>query len=448
MNDKLAFHFVEALDNVRSFHPHYRPVQWGKEKMVMATPGTAHMSIGSFRSLFGIPSDRSAVIGVPNDFNIEFALRSAIFIRLATAFAHFRGWRLVAPFIIQSTATARLMTGLNFFQTEPGLLREWKRLCSSRRGKCFISARLANKLDIFHPKVVIVTAVESQNSFAVVGSGNLSVGGLRTNIECRLFTSDATTLANLIRWFDAQWELARDLTLRDIAEYESHYLRVRKATNRIRKQEAFVAEKIDRRTEAVFQEREKAVAAAKNYFDTPEFKQAYEKRRIAVQEIREALHIPIFDFTRDEWNRFYRIGELGRLRNAFRDKLFARKARLKRALVQLLDEHTSIEQRLASVVERNGKNHIRGFGLNGASKILAAHNPVKWPAFNTPVEITLRHFGYEPPRASKSSHYLQFVEAMESFRSDCGAPDVLALDAFFRHWHRRLKNRDGRRQSN
>jgi hypothetical protein len=44
----------------------------------------------------------------------------------------------------------------------------------------------------------------------------------------------------------------------------------------------------------------------------------------------------------------------------------------------------------------------------------------------------LRYFGYEAPKgAGIVARYLKFAELMQEFRVDCGAPDMLALDAFF-----------------
>src|SRR2546422_509364 len=80
----------------------------------------------------------------------------------------------------------------------------------------------------------------------------------------------------------------------------------------------------------------------------------------------------------------------------------------------LLDENGGMRQRLAAVLDRNGKFHIRGLGLNVVSKILAVHDSQKWPVFNGPVEETLHHFGYEPPRGvGKVGRYLKFAEVME-----------------------------------
>ena len=54
-----------------------------------------------------------------------------------------------------------------------------------------IRARIfADKRITFHPKVLIVTTRSLR--FAVIGSGNLSAGGLVDNIECGLYSDFGT----------------------------------------------------------------------------------------------------------------------------------------------------------------------------------------------------------------------------------------------------------------
>ena len=134
-----------------------------------------------FRSVLGFSEDQAVVIGLPSDFNFDSEIAAATEIRLATAFAHLKGWKLIAPAFLRSSASIQLLTGLDFFQTEPKLLREWNRLTAPDAAQPHISARLAKRLTTFHPKILIASSTASPASFAIVGSGNLSFGGLRSN---------------------------------------------------------------------------------------------------------------------------------------------------------------------------------------------------------------------------------------------------------------------------
>ena len=397
-----------------------------------------------FRSVLGFSEDQAVVIGLPSDFNFDSEIAAATEIRLATAFAHLKGWKLIAPAFLRSSASIQLLTGLDFFQTEPKLLREWNRLTAPDAAQPHISARLAKRLTTFHPKILIASSTASPASFAIVGSGNLSFGGLRSNTECSLYTKDSAMVAALTEWFEDEWNNhAADLTNADIGNYERKYKKLRKATAQVRKEQKEVEERLEERAEATFREREKAVASATGYFESRAYSKAYDSRRGAVDHIRQVLDMPRFGFDKRGWNEFFNIPELGRLRQVYRDSIFRNQKRLKDGMRYLLDENVGMRQRLAAVLDRNGKFHIRGLGLNVVSKILAVHDSQKWPVFNGPVEETLHHFGYEPPRGvGKVGRYLKFAEVMESFRADSAAPDVLALDAFFK-WYEKTKLNSG-----
>src|SRR5205823_12381251 len=113
------------------------------------------------------------------NFKILDELEQADSIRLAMAFCHMTGWNRLAPAIIKSKGNVYLLTGLDFSQTEPALLHVWNRLSVIPR---FQPRLVTSKLGIFHPKVLIVSSASKR--FALVGSGNLSEGGLRANTEC------------------------------------------------------------------------------------------------------------------------------------------------------------------------------------------------------------------------------------------------------------------------
>lgn len=398
----------------------------------METSAAPTLQKRKLRGVFGFSGDRAIVIGLPDDFSFQSAVASATRIRLATAFAHLKGWHLIKSAILGSNAHTQLLTGLDFFQTEPKLLREWSRLTVRDESRPQIEAGLARQVTTFHPKILIVS---SAVNFAIVGSGNLSFGGLRTNTECSLYTEDFLTVASLIDWFDDEWRRANALNDRDIEDYERKYKELRKARERMRKEQAQVQETMQKRAEAIFRERKKALAEAAKYFKSSAYSKAYEDRKEGAGRIRDVLGVLPFGFNKDEWSEFFSITALGKLLPIYRDRMFRNEKRLKEGLNYLLDEGVDIQRRLAAVLDKSGKFHIQGLGINLLSKILAVHGSRKWPVFNEPVEKTLRHFGYEPPRSAGAvGRYLKFAEAMEGFRRDSGAPDVFALDAFFK-WY-------------
>jgi len=386
------------------------------------------------RGVFG-DSDDAVVIGLPSGFDLGAALAGADGIWLATAFAHLDGWNLLAPHILRGKARVVLITGLDFCQTEPKLLREWAKLSEGHYDSPNLSAYIANRTTTFHPKVLLVS-LSAGAAFAIVGSGNLSVGGLRTNTECSLYTDRDSDIDALKVWFEHILDDAHTLSDIDINAYVPHYEEAHKATETVEEHGALV--------QAAFRDRAEAVHEAKKYFSTPQFKNTYEGRKKGAARIKKVLGMPSFDISRSGWIEFFRIPELGRLRQAYQSSLLKKLPEIRRLFRYLLNDPLKTEKRLADVL--TGKHHIRGVGINVISKVLAVSNPHKWPVFNKPVAVTLRHFGYVASRGkTRTEKYLEFANAMMGFMSDSATPDTFALDAFFRHWYEQKK--PGKRQS-
>ena len=119
----------------------------------------------------------AAVVGLPPHFSLVKRLAGSTCIRMATAFAHASGWKLVSEPILRSKGEVHILAGLDFFQTEPPLLSSWlKETHRSDNFKCKV-VTANHKKWTFHPKVLIVHGAQGAE-FAVVGSGNLSAGGL------------------------------------------------------------------------------------------------------------------------------------------------------------------------------------------------------------------------------------------------------------------------------
>lgn len=148
-------------------------------------------------------TDRSVLVGAPEDFDFPAALKGANIIRLANAFGHMSGWNEIKESLLESGASnIQILLGQAFYQTEPALILALKELQSTSSGPA-IEVKLASAVATFHPKVLIVA--HPSTPFCIVGSGNLSRGGLLSNVECGLFTSHLTDIDALNQWFATQW---------------------------------------------------------------------------------------------------------------------------------------------------------------------------------------------------------------------------------------------------
>jgi len=384
-------------------------------------------------SLF--PDSRAIVFGLPQNFDLLSEIVSAKSIRLGTAFAHKSGWEMLCPQIIDSRAEKFLLAGSNFFQTEPPILWEWLRLSESGAAS---AALHSNKGIMFHPKVLLV---EGHLSFGIVGSGNLSRGGLQGNIECGLFVEKGVLLLQLQNWFDGVFNEATPLRHSIVLDYERNWNSLRKLAKELRNRQKGLEDKLAEKSVAVMKNWDDALSAARSYLVSSHFRKAYEARVAGGTLIKDFLRYPEFDFDEEGWRGFYSVQEFGHLIPLYRNSIFRKRDKLQRGLRQLVSQESVTLRVLNEFLSKKGKFHIKGFGLNAISKILAVHAPSNWAAYNQPVEKTLRRFGYLPPRgASAAGKFAAFTRMMDTFKSATGLQDAYALDAFFYHLFREKKN--------
>lgn len=372
----------------------------------------------------------AVVVGLPKDFDLSGALRSAKEIRLATAFAHLSGWNSLKSGIEASAGDVFLLTGLEYNQTEPALLKDWMHLKLSRSHKVNVS--LASSKPFFHPKVLIVRSPKTR--FAIVGSGNLSSGGFQSNCECGIFVRDTPTVNSLCGWFDAQFGAGEPLNERMIKVYEPHYKKAKKQAAALAKEQKKTEEKLKDIGESSFAKWNRALQLAETYFRDDKFNAKYTRRRKSVRRMLRFLNPPTFDFDGTGWFNFYQQTVLGALDSRSRDKVFKKRPRLRKALLELV---SSPEEALRGILGRKGKLRINGFGENTVSKVLAATFPSDWPVYNSRVAKVLEDFGYKSPRgAGRDGRYIAFRNAMQKFMTACkerglSHVDAISLDAFF-----------------
>jgi len=166
--------------------------------------------------LLGLGS--ALIVDLPSGFDLKAELLHAQSIKLATAFAHWTGWKHFEPHIEKTSANVKLLSGLSFCQTEPDVLYDW--LQRAQKGR--VQARLfTDAKTTFHPKVLLVR--NSRRAFVVVGSGNLSEGGLLQNVECGLYSDNKGLYSRVNDWFERLFgddSLTANLTEPDIRRYK------------------------------------------------------------------------------------------------------------------------------------------------------------------------------------------------------------------------------------
>jgi HKD family nuclease len=246
------------------------------------------------------------VVDLPSGFNLKAELLHAQSIKLATAFAHWTGWKHFQPHIEKTAANVKLLSGLSFCQTEPDVLYDWLQRTQTGR----VQARLfTDAKTTFHPKVLIIR--NSRRAFVVVGSGNLSEGGLLQNVECGLYSDDKGVYSRVNDWFERLFgddSLTTDLAEPDIRRYKKRFDAAKKARKLVEKLQEQAEQDIGERHNAGLRRWNHAVALARKFFKSKKFKSHYAAQRPRdAKEIKDALNYPQFDFDREGLEAFYKI---------------------------------------------------------------------------------------------------------------------------------------------
>ncbi|MDF7824106.1 phospholipase D-like domain-containing protein [Pontiellaceae bacterium B12227] len=364
----------------------------------------------------------------PKGFDLASEIKRAKEVWVVTAFAHWSGWKQIRNGILSSRAKTTLVAGLDFCQTEPRVLRDWiGKDLGALRAKAFIHVGKRT----FHPKIFVV---EGKTTFALVGSGNLSAGGLGNNVECFSYIDKVKTVGEIKAWLKMALEKNDEfvpITTQYIKTYEAKWKLAEKSKKATEKKGLEATSIISKANKAKMKDWSAAVAEAKKYFKSSEFGW-HKDQKNAAKRILKVLHYPEFKFDKADWDEFYKIKNMGHLIPIYKYRVFRQRTKLQKSLRILADKSLNVADRVDAVLDPSKASHVTHLGINAVTKILASMEPKKYPVWNAPVKKALAYFGYESPRgASVGQKYAAYAELMKKFMKDCGAPDMLALDCFF-----------------
>jgi len=123
---------------------------------------------------------------------LKKSLKNANDVKFSVAFLKYSGYSLIKSYIeniLKNRGIVEFLVGLDFRTTDPDTLLELKFLQSSNANlKCFcFSDPGKNAPSVFHPKLYLMK--NNKKTVAVVGSSNLTKGGLADNTELNVVLS-------------------------------------------------------------------------------------------------------------------------------------------------------------------------------------------------------------------------------------------------------------------
>lgn len=360
------------------------------------------------------------------------------------AFAKMSGLRSILPSLKKALAsglTARFAIGLDFYQTEPELLRQLFRL----GGKHALKLYLSDSSSTFHPKVY---AMSHGNSYTVViGSANLTRGGLHDNYEASAqVDARNSTLFQSVKEHIDELISSKELVLatpKRIAEYERRHL--------INQAQQLLAK---RRTEKAFSR-----AETKTGTDTQTLSEI-------LQEMRDDTSSSGFEEnsilrTNNRQNAARKMGEIAGLQN-FDAVSFLKHYedlignfhsgglhRGKNIISQKAEDFCKAMVEAANVGQLNPEDayqlllghfqHIPRAGTNVITEVLHAIDCKRFAVMNQNAVSGLRLAGvYDfPLKPNKTTVngalYARFCETADAVRQELGLADFTELDALFNY---------------
>lgn len=167
---------------------------------------------------------------------INQSIETCTQLRMAVAFAKMSGYQLIKETLdsfIQKNGRVTLLIGLDFHTTDPGVLRELSKYLDTKESfELYCLSGNINQTATYHPKLYLFSHSDDKTT-AIVGSSNLTRGGLEDNveinIEIRTDTSDSV-ITDLLDDFQ-QMELA-DRRKKPNAAYIDYYEELYKISRR------------------------------------------------------------------------------------------------------------------------------------------------------------------------------------------------------------------------
>ncbi|MBO0324054.1 phospholipase D family protein [Muricauda sp. CAU 1633] len=287
------------------------------------------------------------------------------------------------------------------------------------------NVRIYTNTQYFHPKLYL--SKNKTELTAVIGSANCTNGGLNSNVELSIMTTENKSCRDLKEWFDKTYDLAKPLTLQFLSKYQVEYnerLRRKKADEKTASKEKNQLEKED----AVnFVERREFLKVLKSYKQSKEYESIVVDRKESINKLRKSIDYP--NFEKIDIDEFFQIWALGHLIALPKPTIKREIKKFRKLLIMLCDESIDIALRYNLALE--GKYKIRGINEGLISKILIIHNPSGYYVKNNKTTLALKKFGIQLPRGlSKGEKYKITTKVLKDICKETGIENLSVLDYY------------------
>ena len=365
-------------------------------------------------------------------------------ILIAVAFLSKPGWGIVNGWLQDSLERGghiELFVGTNFYQTDPSALREAEALLRGRTGCTLWLCRRSSK-SVFHPKLYVF---ESDHEIvAVVGSANLTSGGLRDNHEvcCSFSVPPGSAVAGQLETLFASYRSDKDVyqpTLLDIARYEGEWARFCRHVSRAERE----AIKEIKALPSIREERLQRYL--REYLSCEKEQEDYRFRMRKYARIPALLDCLMITKTRADFLDVYEqlVGKQGQRGLWHSGGLFRKKNQVADgflevcAMVRTIREHPEAS---ATELFELGIPYVRrvtGMGINVLTEVMNSCYPDRCPVLNNNPLGSLRHLAIgqfpQNPQGFKAEDYGRFTDILDYLRDLCAFDSMGYVDHFLNY---------------
>jgi HKD family nuclease len=373
---------------------------------------------------------------------LEQSAPNALSIQIAVAFLSKTGWSMVRSWLQKSLergCQVELFVGTDFYQTDPSALRAAEELLRNKPNSGLWIYK-QNLQSVFHPKIYLF---RGEREIAIVlGSANLTAGGLRENREiCCYFSvpiesETAHDVNKILESYRSDRKNIKRATVWDIGVYEGEWSRFH---IRIKKAEHEAIKEI------------KGLPKLQEV-QLRQYLQGYHRSDLKEYQFREQNYAKIPDLldqlmiseTRAQFIKIYGalVSSKGRPAHWYSGGLFRRKNQVADGfkdvckMVQTIREHPNNSSSELFSLGQPYVKRVFGLGVNVLTEVMHSYYPDRCPVLNNNSlgslrKLTIGHF--PEPQLFEIEDYHRFTEILDYLRTRCGFHSMGQVDHFLNY---------------
>lgn len=362
-------------------------------------------------------------------------IRKSERIDVAVMFVRYSGLWLIRDSLIKALekrSIIHILLGLDFFLTDIKVLKYLHKLmCKYYNLKVRVYQSPHNVT--FHPKFYLFST--KKIATVVLGSSNLSQGGILDNIEANIISTDPLLAVELSKYFNRLFksteeggnsiELCSDI----IKKYHKESEKVRNVPQKIKNSNKRLLTLIRRPVEIKLHRLKELLKDASSFAMTEEFIEERKNRSRKIETWYHTLDIPKFkNISREGWNSLYKEGSIGGLNPIWRDRLWRNKPKLVRNLTFICNEQFPIEVRVENILRHD--LYLKGFNIGTITKILTIFDPDKYGVWNNRATEFLKRYSAEiTTGVTVGRKYKTWLSLLQKIRK-CGYRNLAEVDYF------------------